>query len=275
MPSFYLNKIEGGAAYIKLYNFSFMPVSGPYEYDEESSQVGSGGFIVFKRRGDYWAEDYKRNKGYNNFDEIKFIFIKDENQQVVSFFNGDYDIYPWSRAQWWVERFNDEESNEIKMGWVQKIKVFNSLPKGPSGIVFNTRETPWDDVRIRKAFAHLFDVEKLNNRLFFKEYVQLNTFFFGTPYANPNNPYTDYSPTKALKLLKEAGWTTKPGETWLSKNGEIFEFEFLISTGEDRIYSGFQQDLANVGIKMEFKQMFILKIGAMACEIQKIMFLII
>ena len=34
-----------------------------------------------------------------------------------------------------------------------------------------------------------------------------------------------------------------------------FEFEFLISTGEDRIYSSFQQDLANIGIKMEFDQM--------------------
>ena len=28
-------------------------------------------------------------------------------------FNGDYDIYPWSRAQWWVERFTPEKYNEI------------------------------------------------------------------------------------------------------------------------------------------------------------------
>ena len=254
MPSLYLDKIDG-AGYIDKYNFSFMPVSGPYKYDKENSKSGSDGYIVFKRRGDYWAKDYKRNEGYYNFDEIKFIFIEDENQQVVSFFNGDYDIYPWSRAQWWVERFNNEKSNEIAMGWVQKIKVFNSLPKGPSGIVFNTRNKPWNDVRVRKAFAHLFDVEKLNKRLFFNEYTQLNTFFFGTPYANPNNPYTEYNPTKALDLLKQAGWTMKPGETWLSKNGIPFEFEFLIATGEDRIYSAFQQDLSNIGIKMTFNQM--------------------
>ena len=254
MPSLYLNKIDG-AGYIDKYNFSFMPVSGPYQYDKENSKSGSDGYIVFKRRENYWAKDYKRNQGYYNFDEIKFIFIEDENQQVVSFFNGDYDIYPWSRAQWWVERFNDENSNEIEMGWVQKIKIFNSLPKGPSGIVFNTRQEPWDDIRVRKAFAHLFDVEKLNKRLFFNEYTQLNTFFFGTPYANPKNPYTEYNPTKALKLLNEAGWKMEPGETWLSKNGVPFEFEFLIATGEDRIYSSFQQDLSNIGIKMTFNQM--------------------
>ena len=255
MPSFYLEKVDGGAGYIKLYNKSFMPVSGPYEYDSENSKDGSDGYIIFKRRDDYWAKDYKRNKGYNNFDEIKFIFIEDENQQVVSFFRGDYDIFPWSRAQWWVQKFTAENYTEIENGWVQKIKVFNSLPKGPSGIVFNTQKKPWDDVRVRKAFAHLFNVEKLNERLFFNEYVQLNTFFFGTPYANPNNPYTEYNPSKALELLNQAGWTMKDGETWLTKNGEIFEFEFLIGPNEDRIYTSFQQDLSSVGIKMTFNQM--------------------
>ena len=77
--------------------------------------------------------------------------------------------------------------------------------------------------------------------MFFDEYVRLNTFFYGTPYANPNNPYTEYSPEKALKLLNEAGWKMEPGETWLSKNGEIFEFDFLIATGGERIYSAFQE----------------------------------
>ena len=47
-----------------------MPVSGPYQYDKENSKSGSDGYIVFNRRKDYWAKDYKRNKGYYNFDKI-------------------------------------------------------------------------------------------------------------------------------------------------------------------------------------------------------------
>ncbi len=264
LPSYYLDKTNG-AGYIEKYNYSFMPVSGPYQYDKKNSKSGSDGYIIFNRRKDYWAKDYKRNKGYYNFDKIKFIFIEDENQQVVSYLNGDYDIYPWSRAQWWVERFNDEKTYEIEMGWVQKIKVFNSLPKGPSGIVFNTRKIPWkgeqgdesdQGYKVRKAFAHLFDVEKLNKRLFFNEYTQLNTFFFGTPYANPRNQYTKYDPKEALNLLNQAGWEMKDGDTYLNnKKGEIFKIQFLIGTGEDRIYSAFQQDLKKVGILMEFDQM--------------------
>ena len=253
MPSYYLDKVDG-AGYIEKYNFAFMPASGPYEYDYENSKKGNEGYIIFKRRDNYWAADYDRNKGLYNFNQIKFIFIEDENQQVVSFFNGDYDIYNVGRAQWWAERFNDSK-DEISKGWVQKLKIFNYLPKGPSGIVFNTQKKPWDDIRIRQAIAHVFDVEKLNKRLFFNEYVQLNTFFFGTPYANPNNPRTQYNPKKALKLLKDAGWERKDGQQWLTnQEGKIFQFNFLISPGEERIYSTLQEDLKEIGIKMEFDQ---------------------
>ena len=254
MPSFYLNKIDG-AGYIEKYNFSFLPGSGAYIYDKENSKKGSEGFIIFKRQENYWAKDHLRNLGQNNFNQIKFIFIEDDNQQVVSFMNGDYDIYPWSRAQWWVERFVPENFKEIENGWVQKIKIFNYLPKGPAGLVFNTQKNRYDDVRIRKAFAHLFDVDKLNKRLFFDEYVRLNTFFYGTPYANPRNPYTEYNPGKALELLAEVGWNREEGNQWLTNDkGEIFEFDFLMSPGDERIFSSLQEDLKKVGIKMDFDQ---------------------
>ena len=253
MPSAYLDKVDG-AGYIEKYDFSFMPGSGPYEYDRENSKKGNEGYIIMKRRDDWWAKNNPDNIGLYNFDKIKFIFIEDENQQVMSFFNGDYDIYPWSRAQWWVERFNDKQ-DEIKNGWVQKIKIFNFLPKGPSGIVFNTQKTPFDDIRIRKAFTHLFDVDKLNKRLFFNEYVRLNTYFYGTPYANPRNPMLEFSPQKALELLNQAGWIRQDGNQWLTnEKNEIFEFEFLTDPYGPRIYTTFQEDLKNVGIKMNFKQ---------------------
>ena len=252
-PSTYLNKVDG-AGFIEKYDFTFMPGTGPYEFDKEASKKGNEGYIVLKKRADWWAENEKVNQGLYNFDEIKFIFIEDENQQVISFFNGDYDIFPWSRAQWWVERFTDEKYKELKQGWVQKIKIFNYLPKGPSGIVFNTKKAPFDNVNIRKALSYMFDVDKLNKRLFFNEYVRLNTYFYGTPYANPNNPLISFSPKLALELLNKEGWVRKKGEKWLTKNNQIFEFEFLIAPGDDRIYTTLQEDLKNIGVKMEFKQ---------------------
>jgi len=254
MPSTYLKKVDG-AGYLEKYDFTFMPGSGPYEYDKKSSKKGNEGYIILKRRNNWWAENEIANQGLYNFDKIKFIFIEDENQQVISFFNGDYDIYPWSRAQWWVERFTNDKYNELDKGWVQKVKIFNYLPKGPSGIVFNTKKALFDKINIRKALTYMFDVEKLNKRLFFNEYVRLSTYFYGTPYANPNNPLITFNPIFALELLNSEGWIRKEGDKWLTNNkNQIFEFEFLIAPGDDRIYTTFQEDLKNIGIKMEFKQ---------------------
>ena len=231
-----------------------MPGSGPYKYDRLNSKKGNEGHIIFEKRSDWWQQDQPENVGLYNFNKIKFIFILDENQQVMSFFNGDYDIYPWSRAQWWVERFNNDK-DEIANGWVQKIKIFNFLPKGPSGIVFNTQKAPFNDIRVRKALAYLFDVDKLNERLFFNEYVKLNTYFYGTPYANPRNIMLTFDPEEALKLLNDAGWSRKKGDQWLTnKKGDIFEFEYLTDPSGIRIYTTYQADLKNIGIKMEFKQ---------------------
>ena len=89
MPSYYLNKIDG-AGFIEKYNFSFLPGSGPYMYDKVNSKSGNEGYIILKRNDTYWARNHKRNTGLNNFETIKFIFIEDENQQVISFMNGDY-----------------------------------------------------------------------------------------------------------------------------------------------------------------------------------------
>ena len=72
----------------------------------------------------------------------------------------------------------------IKVGY-RKSKFLTIYQRGHQELFLIQKKEPYDNVNIRKAIAHLFDVEKLNKRLFFNEYVRLNTFFYGTPYANP------------------------------------------------------------------------------------------
>ena len=58
-----------------------------------------------------------------------------------------------------------------------------------------------------------------------------------------------------LELLNQAGWIRQDGNQWLTnEKNEIFEFEFLTDPYGPRIYTTFQEDLKNVGIKMNFKQ---------------------
>ena len=105
----------------------------------------------------------------NNFEKEKRIyisntFIDDDNQLIERFFNGDYDIYSVSRAQWWNERFTAEEYPQIKRGLTQRLKVINFKPTGVSGLAFNTKEWPFDDLLVRKAFSHIWNLDKLMDR---------------------------------------------------------------------------------------------------------------
>ena len=66
MPSAYLDKVDG-AGYIEKYDFSFMPGSGPYEYDHENSKKGNEGYIIMKRRDNWWAKNNPDNICIYNF----------------------------------------------------------------------------------------------------------------------------------------------------------------------------------------------------------------
>tara|TARA_Y100000590_G_scaffold415931_1_gene514255 strand:- start:46 stop:1971 length:1926 start_codon:yes stop_codon:yes gene_type:complete len=249
-PSYYLEKIDG-STYIEKYQFEMMPGSGAYILNTERTTQENNGLIVLDKRNDYWAMNEPRNTGLFNFDVLEFIFINDETQEVERFFAGDYDTYLISRAQWWSEKFVKDEYSEINRNLIQRKKFINFLPQGVGGLAFNTLEEPFNDIKTRKAFCHLWDVEKLMDKLFFHEYVRKNSWFPGSKYANSDNPTQNYDPDLAIKLLNEAGWIKKPGDKWLTKNGENFEIEnFYIYTGWDRIFNPLVQDLEQIGIKL-------------------------
>ena len=250
-PSYYLEKIDG-ATYVDKYQFELMPGSGPYILDTERTTQENNGLVVLDRRKSYWAEKHVRNTGLWNFDTVEFIFINDETQEVERFFAGDYDTYSVGRAQWWSQRFVADEYPLIKRGLIQRKKYINFQPAGVSGIAFNTLEKPFSDIRIREAFCHLWDVDKLMDKLFFNEYVRKRSYYPRSKYEHPDNPIQDYNPEYALKLLNEAGWSKKDGDTWLTnENGDIFEIkEFHIYQGWDRILNYFVQDLESIGIKL-------------------------
>jgi len=248
-PSYYLNKIDG-AAYLEKYQYEMMPGTGPYEIDTDLTTQENNGLLALKRRKDYWAINDERNVGINNFDIIKFIFINDDNQKIERFFNGDFDIYSVSRAQWWAERFTSENYEDINRGLIQRKKIYNFQPQGVSGLAFNTLEWPFNDIKVRKAFSHIWNLDKLINKLFFNEYVRTNSWYPWSKYEYENNPIQDFNPDKASKLLNEADWSKQPGEKWLSKNGKIFEIDMYMYATWDRIHNYLVNDLESIGVKL-------------------------
>lgn len=248
-PEHYLNKTDG-AGFIKKYQYDFTATSGPYQLDKEDTKTGE--VLVIKRRDDYWGKDLPSNQGAYNFDKIKFSVVREQNLQMEKLKAGELDWWIVPRAQWWAEVLN-EEYDDIKRGVMARQKIYNYNPKGLGGFALNTKREPFDDIKVRQAMSYLFNFNQLNEKLFFNEYARLNSYFPFSAYANPNNAMPTYDPTKALALLKEAGWTKKPGKQWLTnEQGEEFILDISVDKSLERIIVPYQEDLKRVGIQLKF-----------------------
>jgi microcin C transport system substrate-binding protein len=238
-----------GETYLRDYNFKLMPGTGPYTVSD--ADVKKGASVSIRRRNDYWARNYRANVGQYNFDEIRFIVVRDQNLAFEMFKKGDLDYYTVNISKQWVEELNYDD---FQRGIVLKRKVFNNYPSTTQFLAFNTRRKPWDDVRVRQAFAALLNREQLIKTLFFNEYLPLNSYYPGTVYENPGNPKSLYDPQEALRLLGEAGWKDRDAQGRLTRNGQPLQVELLYSDkGSERWLTVYQEDLRKVGIGLNLR----------------------
>jgi microcin C transport system substrate-binding protein len=238
-----------GEKYIKDYNYKLLPGTGPYVIND--SDLDKGKTITVRRRNDYWAAKARANVGLNNFDELRFVVVRDENLAFEMFKKGDLDSYPISRARQWVEETNFDT---VQRGLVQKRKIFNNEPQGFQGMAFNTRRAPFDDIRVRKALTLLMNRKQLIEKIMFNQYVPQNSYESGSPYENPDNPKNEYNPEEALKLLADAGWNSRDSQGRLVKNGVPLQIELLydVKTFEPHL-TVYQEDLRKVGINLNLR----------------------
>jgi microcin C transport system substrate-binding protein len=238
-----------GAQYLKDYNFKLLPGTGPYSVSE--ADVVKGKSITLRRRKDYWAADQRRNVGLNNFDEIREIVVRDQNLAFEMFKKGDLDYYYVNISRQWVEELNFDR---VQRGLILKRKIFNDNPSGVQGLAFNARKAPIDDVRFREAFAYLFNRKLLIEKLFFNEYIPLNSYYPGGLYENPGNPTMPYDPQTALKLLADLGWKQRDAQGRLVKDGRPLEVELLYYDKSSEPYlTIYQDDLRKVGIGLNLR----------------------
>ena len=140
--------------------------------------------------------------GLNNFDELNFTVVRDENLILEMFKKGELDISYINIARQWAEQTNFDS---VQRGLVQKRKIYNNPAESFEGFALNTRQAPLNDIRVRKALAFLLDRKLLLEKIMHNEYEPENSYNSSTPYENPNDPKNEYDPEGALKLLAQAG----------------------------------------------------------------------
>jgi microcin C transport system substrate-binding protein len=117
----------------------------------------------------------------------------------------------------------------------------------------NMRKPPFDDLRVRKAMAHLLDREKINSTLMYSQYFMHKSYWEDLYDAEHEckNPLYPYDKEKARVLLQSAGWKPNANTGILEKDGATFKFKFLTrAASADKYLAVYTEDLKDVGIDM-------------------------
>ena len=254
--------------------------SGPYRI----GQVRAGRSMTFERVADYWAADLPVRKGFYNFDRVTVDYYRDLGVALEAFKAGQFDFNEEYSAKNWSTGY---DSPALTAGRIIKEEIPNLNTRGMQGFVFNLRKPYFQDVRVRKAIALLFDFEWANSRLFHNAYERSSSFFgnselgadglpgedelalleplreqlpeavFGPAYIPPT---TDASGSirdqrrQAYALLQEAGWKIE-NDQLVNAEGVPLSFEFLLIQADfERVLLPFKRNLASLGIDMQLRR---------------------
>ncbi len=236
-----------------LLNFDLSPVSGPYRLGE----LRENRSLSLARRPDWWAASRPSNAGLWNFDEVMWRFFASRENAWDAFRKGLVDVFAVYTASTWVL---DARGERFDKNWIVRREVRNKKPVGFQGFALNMRRPPLDDVRVRRALAHLLDREGFNRSLMFGQYF-LHRSFWEDLYdaAHPcTNELLRYDPPRARALLAEAGFSRDSSSGALrDSSGRPFVLHFLSnSPASDKFLSRWRmalRDEAGIELKVERK----------------------
>jgi peptide/nickel transport system substrate-binding protein len=255
--------------------------SGPYVVGE----VRPGERVTLRRNADYWGRDRAVNRGFWNFDEIRFDFYRDANTQFEAFKRGLYDIRAEADPARWETAY---DFSAVRDRRIVKEALPSGLPKGMAAFVFNTRRAIFSDARVREAIGYLFDFEWVNHNFFFDQYRRTASYFAGSELSAHRRaadererallaPYPaavradilqgTWSPPAAdgtgrdretlrhaLALFAAAGWELAGTELRETATGRPFAFEIMVTTkDQERLSLAFARHLRRAGISAKIR----------------------
>ena len=250
--------------------------SGPYLV----GAVDPGRSVTLTRNPNYWGRDLAVNRGFWNFDEMRFDYYRDANSYHEAFQRGLFDMRTENDPGHWQTAY---DFPALRDGRVVKEAIPSSLPKQSQFYAFNTRRAIFSDIRVRQAIALLFDFEWINRNLYFGLYRRSASFFEGSELSTAKRPADErerallapfpgavrpdvldgtWSPPvsdgsgrdrtllrQALTLFAQAGYELRGTELVDKRTGVPFTFEIMVTLREDeRLAVAFATMLKRAGI---------------------------
>ena len=226
--------------------------SGPYEFD----QWITGQKIILKKKKDWWGNKFAESeywfKAYP--DKLIYTVIKDQTAALTALKGQKIDVMYGIKPKDFVEQL--QTSDKAK----ENFNLANPLTMAYTFFAMNLRKPKFEDARVRKALAHLVDVDKI---------IHVIQYDLGQRVNGPINPYKkgayndtlktyDFNIEEAKKLLAEAGWKDNNGDGTIDKviNGQPTEFNitFTYNAGNDSRRDAaliFKEAARQVGINVD------------------------
>lgn len=224
-------------------DFASAPISdipiGTAPYVVENYEIDR--FVLLRRNPDYWGADLPFRQGTANFDEIRIDFYGDDSVMKEAFKAQAISYVREFNAEDWATQY---DFPAVQRGEIVLSEIPNKTPTGMTGFVFNTRQGPLADWRVREALLLAFNFEYINDTLTGGRQPRIASYFSNSELgmqpgpatgrvAELLDPFRDELPPGALEgyvlpvsdgternranlreaisLLEEAGWTVQDG----------------------------------------------------------------
>lgn len=249
--------------------------SGPYRVKD----VKMGRSIAYDRRKDYWGWNISCQKGYYNFQTVRYDYYRNETVALEAFKAGEYDVRSEGDPNHWLHDYNFKA---VKEGKVIKEELDHTTPVGFKAFVFNIRRPIFEDKAVRQALAYAFDFEWANKTLFHGAFTRTRSYFDNTElacqkqvtrkekevlgeyiskvpkyqidelYMPPNSKDAKefrQNLVTAGWMLDKAGWIIRDGKRVNAKTGTPLEFEILLFKPDDEKLSlALARNLKRLGV---------------------------
>ncbi|HEY0261748.1 MAG TPA: ABC transporter substrate-binding protein [Chitinophagales bacterium] len=208
----------------------FIVGSGPYEFTEWTP----GQRIVLTKKKNWWGDAHKDEYWFQAYPErLVYTVIKDQTGALTALKGLKLDVMNGIKNKDFVEDL--QKSQKVK----DNFNLSTPLSMAYTYFGLNMRNPKFTDVRVRRALAHLTDVDKMNKVI---------GYGLGQRITGPISPFKkgayndtlsfyDFSIDKAKALLAEAGWKDSNGDGIIDKeiNGKHTEFNitFTYNAGND------------------------------------------
>ena len=225
------------------------------------SPVGTGPFIVtaWDRQNSVTLD---RNENYNSapadaegggpyLDQIVWRFVPDSATRYAALASGEVDVIDNAQPDTLVAAAKDDALDELDA----------PRPGASNRIELNSGKAPFDDIRVREAFARSAAVNDGIESLFFgtadRSYSALSSV---EALGTSDEDLFTFDVDRANELLDDAGWTERDANGIRTKNGETLSLAFPVSTNqsipaEQSLFEQIQATTKEVGFDIELEPM--------------------